>query len=137
VCPQRRDAADRQLRGDDHERAVGQRREQLPHAAQDPFDVGVVLVVDRRVEGHPRPHGARQLPCLGREAQARGVTLEQLGEARLGHRRASRGEVRDDRRVGVHGDDLVARLGQAGGRHASQVPEADHSDRAAHAALLA
>ena len=66
--------ADRQLRRDQHERAVAQMREQqrrtLPN---DRLDVGAVVVVDRRVERDPDDVGAGDGGRdVGGEAQASG-----------------------------------------------------------------
>ena len=119
----------RQLRGDDRQRVLRKRREQLQGMRHDPLDVGVVVVVDRGVEGHPRAPRAGEPPGVGREAQACGVARQQLGESRLGYRRAVVGELLDDARVRIDPEHLVAGIGQAGRGHAPEMPEAEHADR--------
>ena len=72
---------------------------------------------------------AEHLVHVGGEGEALAVALEQLLDAGLVHRHLAGVEGGDLRLVDVHGDDVAAELGEAGGRDQADPADADHSYR--------
>ncbi len=123
---ERRDRSHRQLRRREHERVIAQEREDVLGRVEHRGDIGVVVVVDRSVEGDPDDVGIdERVGWIGREPQRRLLEphADEFGESGFGDRRLPQRKIRDGGRVAVESDDIVPHRRKRCGRHRSQMPE--------------
>ena len=122
-----------QLGREQHQRPGAQRVLQQLELRAHEGHVGPVLLVHGGVEGHPQQLGPGQRGrglLHGGEPQPSGPQpgLQQLVEAGLEQRRAALAQPLQHRPLAVEAGHVVAGLGQAGGGHAAQVPQAVDDD---------
>ena len=111
------------------ERVVGRVAQLVDHAL-DAREVGVARVGRRRVDAAEQQPGVLEhLAHVGREVQPLGVLLHQLGQAGLVDRHLAARERLDLLGHDVARPDLVAELGEAGGRDEADPAHADDADR--------
>ena len=114
-----------ELRDRRHRRIIGGDR-----VVHDELAVGAILVVDRRVVGHPDDVGrCRGAGKVGGEGEAAGSDPpgQQRIEIRLEQRRAPFVQCRDSRGVAVVAVHCAAGIRQAGRGDAAEMPEAEHA----------
>ena len=121
----------RQLRGHQHHRSIIQQRQFLPDSRNDAVNIGMVIVIDRRVIGDPDQLGLLQGGMgIGGKMQVSGrqTLCNQRVQSRLEQRRLAQVQSGDDIGLIIKAGHLVPELRQTGRSDRSQMPQADNSN---------
>ena len=125
---QRPPRAGRNGRLHDQGRSGGARRQRVEHRLH-AVEIRIARCRGRRVDAHERDARAvEQLGGVVGEVQAREVPPDELGQSRLVQRDLAARELREPLAVDVEPDHVVAEVGEGGGGHEADPPDADHAE---------
>ena len=127
---QPRHRSHRQLRRDQHHRAVAQMGKQRFAPADHRIDVGPVIIVNGSVVTDPEHFGVRDRRGIGCERQPPRLksVLDEFGKPRLEQRRLAVIEPGNHLRIAIDADGIDPGFRHAGSRNAAEMPETGDRD---------